>query len=56
MKLRYVILATALLLGYGNGYSQENNVVLDYNQLTVGYMHNSIELYIYIYIIIYNYL
>jgi hypothetical protein len=44
MKLRYAILATALLLGYGNGYSQENNVVLDYNQLTVGYMHNSIDL------------
>ena len=41
MKLRYVILTTALLLGYGNGYSQENNVVLNYNQLTVGYTHLS---------------
>ena len=43
MKLRYLILATALPFGYVNGYSQENNVVLDYDQITVGYMHNSID-------------
>jgi hypothetical protein len=40
---KYIIIAMALLFGYCNGYSQENNVVLNYDQLTVGYMHHSID-------------
>ena len=40
MKKILIILSAALLFVNG-GYSQENNVVLDYNQLTLGYTHVS---------------
>lgn len=41
VKIPTTILAT--LLVSSAGYSQENGVVLNYNQITVGYMHHSVD-------------
>ena len=40
-KIIFTMMASLLVCSVG--YSQENNVVLDYDQITIGYMHHSID-------------
>ena len=44
MKNKIITLMAALLIsGAGNSYAQDNNVVLNYNYVTLGYSHDSID-------------
>jgi hypothetical protein len=44
MKNKKLITTAALITFFaGNSYAQDNNVVLDYDQITIGYFHNTLD-------------